>query len=107
MKKLITISLCLLFALPVLATSRTTTTRSYESTSTSSPVMGSDMNSSVESDADMIEAQEDYDEASMEEQESFEEQESRDEDMIDYDDRTRTNRARKALNTSGDASDDE
>lgn len=113
MKKFIAIALIAGFAIPVIAgTTRTTTTRTYDSTS-SSPVMGSDMNS----DAEMIEAEEENFDNSLDsdalEQERMEERmESRDrsemenKDVIDYSDRTRTNRERKALNTGGDASDD-
>ena len=108
MKKIITFSLFSMLILPAMAgTTRTTTTRSYESTS-SSPVMGTDMemNSELDSDADMIEAQEDYE--AFDEQERMEDTSTMEtEDRIDYQDRTRTDRERKALNTGSDASDDQ
>lgn len=114
MKKIISFSLFTMLILPAMAgTTRTTTTRSYESTS-SSPVMGTDMemNSELDSDADMIEAQEEYE--GFDEQEHMEEQERMEdtsytetEDRMDYQDRTRTERARKALNTGSNASDDQ
>lgn len=108
MKKFITFSLFTMLIVPAMAgTTRTTTTRSYESTS-SSPVMGTDMemNSELDSDADMIEAQEDYE--GFDEQERMEDTSTMEtEDRIDYQDRTRTDRERKALNTGSDASDDQ
>lgn len=107
MKTLIALPLLALIAAPVYSNSSTTTTRSYES--------------SVGSDADMIEAEE-YDESISDEngREIIEVEEERMEersyddsgydsdsrDDIDYTDRTRTNRERKAINTSSDASDD-
>jgi hypothetical protein len=86
--------------------SRTTTTTRYEETS------------SVPSDFEEREAQEAYDEnlenEAIEEDEYYNEERMeeddssfiQDEDYIDYSDRTRTNRERKALNTGSDASDD-
>lgn len=120
MKKFFAFSLTALLALPAFAgTTRTTTTRSYDKTTTS-PVMGTDMemNSELESDAEMMESQEEYDdtleqermedEDIMNEEERMEESSSfESEDMIDYKDRTRTDRERKALNTGSDASDDQ
>lgn len=119
MKKLIALPLVAMLAVPAIAgTTKTTTTRTYDETTTS-PVMGSDMNS----DAEMIEAEEESFNDSLDsdrlEQERMEERmeernqnssimtESDDEDVIDYSDRTRTNRERKALNTGSHASDDE
>ncbi len=122
MKKFMTISLIALLAFPALATTtRTTTTSTYEE---STPVMETDM----ESNSEMIEAQEadDYNDLEdnsltteeanqtrLEEQQRMEERNQNSstiiesEDAIDYSDRTRTDRARKALNTGSDASDDE
>ena len=122
MKKFMTISLIALIAVPAWATTtRTTTTSTYEE---SAPVMETDM----ESNSEMIEAQEadDYDgiednslstdeanQTRLDEEQKMEERNQNSstiiesEDAIDYSDRTRTNRARKALNTGSDASDDE
>lgn len=122
MKKFMTFSLIAMLAVPALATTtRTSTTSTYEETT---PVMETDM----ESNSEMIEAQEsdDYeslednslstdevDKARLDEKQKMEERNQNSssimesEDAIDYSDRTRTNRARKALNTGSDASDDD
>lgn len=120
MKNFIVLPLIALLAIPAFAGStKTTTTRTYDSTMTApatAPVM--DMDS--ERNAEMIEAEEDsytdsldHDaieqermEERMIEEQKMEESAVTDEDVIDYSDRTRTNRARKALNTGGNASDD-
>jgi hypothetical protein len=120
MRKLFVFSLAALVAVPALAGgTKTTTTRTYEETSVS-PVMGTEMGS----DAEMIEAEEaesydqpltptEVDETRMKEQQEMEERNNNSstiiesEEAIDYSDRTRTNRERKALNTGGDASDDQ
>lgn len=108
MKKLIVLPVLALLALPVMAGSTTTTTtESYEETTT--PMLDN---------SDMIEAEE-YDESMdptpveqpvieeerMEDSSAFTSEEASS-DMVDYSDRTRTNRERHALDTSGDASDD-
>lgn len=109
MKKLLCLSVVALMALPALAgsASKTTTTTTYEETSSTPAAMSSE--------SDMIEAQEDYDEplsieeadeTRMEEPEKMEETVIESEEAIDYSDRTRTNRERKALNTGSNASDD-
>jgi uncharacterized protein YycO len=118
MKKLLIFPLTAFLALPVFAgTSKTTTTRSYDSTTTS-PIMG------TERDSEMIESQEEFDDSNLNQrdidQQRMEDQWHNDrieqermeeslesEESIDYNDRTRTNRERKALNTSSDASDDQ
>jgi hypothetical protein len=113
MKKLIVLPLLATLAIPAFAgTIKTTTTRTYEE---SIPLM---------KDSEMIEAeeesfddgpldQESLDQERMEDQDHWEEQEMMEdrsqfeaEEAIDYEDRTRTDRARKALDTSSDASDD-
>jgi hypothetical protein len=111
MKKLMTISLVAVLALPAWTTTRTTTT-AYEDTT---PVMDTDM----ESNSEMIEAQEarpfeeieensltgeEFDFAPKAKEQRMEEINA--EDVVNYSDRTRTDRARKALNTGSDASDD-
>jgi hypothetical protein len=94
MKKFITITMALTLSALSFADSRT-------------------MNTEVGPDSEMLEAEE-YDE-SLDADEVNEErmEESRNdrfiksEDEIDYNDRTRTNRERKAINTGSDASDDQ
>ena len=117
MKKFIVLPMIALLAIPAFAgTTKTTTTRTYDSTTTApltAPVMDS------QRDAEMIEAEEESYTDSLDqdaiEQERMEErmvdeqemeEQSSDEDVIDYSDRTRTNRERKALNTGSHASDD-
>lgn len=102
MKQILMLTILALIASPAFSGStHTTTTRSYDT-----PIMGTDLE--FENEEEMMEAQEDYDE--MLEQERMEELERSSyetEDMIDYSDRTRTNRERKAINTGSDASDDQ
>jgi hypothetical protein len=121
MKRLVALPLIAFLAIPAFATTTTTTTRSYEATTTA-PVMGTD------SKAEMMEAEEEsfsskeLEQESMEQQrmeeswedDSWEEQRMEDtsgdmesEGSVDYNDRTRTDRARKALNTGSNASDDQ
>lgn len=108
MKKSIVL-LALLVSVPVFsATTKTTTTNVYEETATTPAT-----------NPDMIEAQEydGYDEeinSDMNKNQKQERMEQRSEtttveksDAIDYSDRTRTNRERKALNTGSHASDDQ
>lgn len=108
MKKSIVL-LALLVSVPVFsATTKTTTTNVYEETATTPAT-----------NPDMIEAQEydGYDEeinSDMNKNQKQERMEERSEtttveksDAIDYSDRTRTNRERKALNTGSHASDDQ
>ncbi len=119
MKKLFVISFAGLLALPALASTRTTTTRTYEASS-ASPVMGTQMGE----DAEMLEAEEaesysqpltssEIDENRRLQQQEMEERNNNSstiiesEEAIDYKDRTRTDRERKALNTGNDASDDQ
>lgn len=118
MKKFFIFSLAALLVVPAFAGStKTTTTSTYEETS-SSPVMNSDTDMGTGASSEMIEAEEydqplstdEVDATRMDEQEKMEERSStiiESEDAIDYDDRTRTNRERKALNTGSHASDDE
>lgn len=121
MKTILTLVIFGALALPAFAGStRTTTTSTYEETSTA-PVMNSDMNMDSGASSDMIEAEEyddslstdEVDQARWDEQQRMEERNQNSsniiesEEAIDYSDRTRTDRARKALNTGSDASDDE
>src|SRR5665648_237491 len=104
MKKLLAIPLIAFFALPAFAGSNSaSTTTTYDDPSVSAPMMGTDENS------DMLEAQEEgFDQQRMEdaqwEDDTWEEQRMEDmssefdEDYINYQDRTRTDRARDALN---------
>lgn len=115
MKTFLTFMLFGAFVLPAFAgsTRTTTTTSTYEETA-AEPVMNSDMNMDSGASSDMIEAEEydeslstdEVDQARWDEQQRMQEMEET-EGAIDYSDRTRTNRARKALNTGSDASDDE
>ncbi len=124
MKKFIVLPMIALLAIPAFAGStKTTTTRTYDSTTTApatgpvtAPIMDSEMNS------EMIEAEEDssygetldqdaieqerMEERMVEEQKMEDSSDMSDDDLIDYSDRTRTNRERKALNTGNNASDD-
>jgi biopolymer transport protein ExbB/TolQ len=107
MKKLLVLPAICLLCLPAFANTSTTTT-TYES---------EEMRSSPSMNADMIEAEEEgYEDSTLDsedvEQERMEERnssasDSETEEAIDYSDRTRTNRERKALNTGSDASDDQ
>lgn len=120
MKKLLVLPAICLISLSAFATTTTTTTRSYDSEETMSAPSASPSvtpsSSSSSSNADMIEAQEEegYEDSTLDsedvDQERMEERNStatEREDAIDYNDRTRTNRERKALNTGSDASDDQ
>jgi hypothetical protein len=119
MKKLFFISLVFLFAVPALATTRRTPTRAYEKPS-DSPVLGTQMGQ----DAEMLEAEEtesyshplttrEINENRRLQQQEMEERNNSSSTIIDkeeaviYKDRTRTDRERKALNTSSNASDDQ
>ncbi len=119
MKKLLFLTLSGLIALPLVAgTTTTKTSSSVDETREAAPIMGTDleMNSELSRDDEMIEAQEE-DYFNDMEQENMEQERMEDnyysegseveEDMIDYRDRTRTNRERKAINTGSDASDDQ
>jgi hypothetical protein len=100
MKKFILVLVTLGLSLPLLAGNN----RSAEN----SPVMGSEMMESEESYTDEdIQGDVDPAEERMEERRQNSSTVIESDDEIDYQDRTRTNRERKALNTSGDASDDE
>lgn len=113
MKKLLFLALTSLIALPLVAGTTTTKTSSrVHETQEAAPIMGTDleMNSELSRDDEMIEAQEDeyFDNLEQERMEDSYYTESEEvDDMIDYKDRTRTNRERKALNTGSDASDDQ
>lgn len=117
MKKILIYSLTALMAFPIMAGStKTTTTSTYEET-TAMPESGA----GVGSDSEVIEAEEydqplsseEVEEMRIEEQQEMEARNQNSstiiesDDEIDYSDRTRTNRARKALNTGSHASDDE
>lgn len=122
MKKLITVPLLALLAIPAFAdTTKTSTTKSYQEETVISPAA-----SDVSSQDEMIEAEEyeaeeyaepmsseEVDEMRKDEQEKMEERNQNgstvieSEEAIDYRDRTRTDRERKALNTGSDASDDQ
>lgn len=131
MKSFIALPLIALLAFPAIAGStKKTTTRTYESTTSGQEATSGQITSPVNPryDSEMIEAEEEAYDSSLD-QEAVEQQrmeedkrlheqrmeernqntsiESDDEDLIDYKDRTRTNRERKALNTGGDASDDQ
>jgi hypothetical protein len=98
MKKFILLPILALLAVPAFANTTETTTRTYES-STVAP--------SMSDDSEMIEAQEEanYEDENLD-SEDVEQERMEDNDSIDYSDRTRTNRERKAINTGSDASDD-
>lgn len=108
MKKILCVVI-LTFATPFLyaGSTKTTTTTQYEETS-NVPGRNTDMIQEQEAygenyDDEVLEDDEQYSEERMEENDSIIEDEEK---YIDYDDRTRTNRERKALNTGSDASDD-
>lgn len=104
MKKIFAMTVIGLLTLPAIAQSTTTTTTTdYYNEEVSSP----------STNADMIQAEEEgYEDSTLDsedvQQERMEEKKSKtlDTDSIDYNDRTRTNRERKAINTGSDASDD-
>lgn len=115
MKTLLAFMLMCVFAVPALADStRTTTTSTYEESSSepaSEPVMDSEMIEAEEYDDSL--STEEVDQARWDEQQRMQEMEQdnstvieEEEAAVDYTDRTRTDRARKALNTGSDASDD-
>ena len=107
MKKFFIFSMVALMALPAFSGTTKTTTSTYEETS-SSP---SEMIEAEEYDEPM--SIEEADQTRMDEQQKMEERNQNSstviesEDAVDYSDRTRTNRERKALNTGSHASDDE
>lgn len=110
MKKLLVLPAIALFAIPVFAGSTTTTTRTYDSSI--NPGMGMQSEERVY-DGDALTVDE-LEQERMEERrhhmdsaERMEHDRRLSPDGIDYYDRTRTNRERKALNTSSDASDDQ
>jgi hypothetical protein len=115
MKKFLVVPVIALLAIPAFATStKTSTTKSYDSAiiipvETHEPVMGSDMQSEEERHFEQQNLGTDT--VEQEKMEERMEDNSRystiSEGEVDYWDRTRTNRARKALNTGGDASDDQ
>lgn len=112
MKKLMALPVIALFAISAFAGTSTTTTRTYDSTM-SSPDMGIQSEEERVYDSDALTVDE-LEQERMEERRSSMDQSDRMErdrrlspDGIDYYDRTRTNRERKALNTSSDASDDQ
>lgn len=108
MKKLLVLPVIALFALPALANTTTTTTRSYDTEEVSSPSMNSDMiEAEEESYEDSTLDSEDVNQERMEDRNQNSSITTESEEAIDYGDRTRTNRERKALNTGGDASDDQ
>lgn len=111
MKKLMALPLLAFLAIPAMATTTETTTQSYNSTY--APIVLP----ATEEDSMMMEAEEEgyndsLDRDAVEQERMEERMEDRsivreERDMIDYQDRTRTNRERKALNTGSDASDDQ
>lgn len=113
MKKLIILPVIAMMAIPAFAGStQTTTTRTYDS-SISSPSMGMQAAEERVYDNDALTV----DELEQERMEERRDQDARmdrwersrriSSDGVDYTDRTRTNRERKALNTGSDASDDQ
>jgi uncharacterized membrane protein YcgQ (UPF0703/DUF1980 family) len=115
MKKLIALPVIALFAISAFAGTSTTTTRTYDSSvsqpsSVNEPVMGIQSEEDRVYDADAL-TNDELEQERMEDRRS--EMDSKDHnrrvssDGIDYTDRTRTNRERKALNTGSDASDDQ
>jgi len=113
MKKLIILPVIALMAIPAFAGStQTTTTRTYDS-SIDSPAMGVQSEEERVYDNDALTVDE-LEQERMEERRDNADRMDRWErsnrvsaDGIDYTDRTRTNRERKALNTGSDASDDQ
>lgn len=113
MKKFIVLPMIALMAIPAFAdTTRTTTTRSYDST-VSEPVMGVQAEEERFYDDEALTTDELEQERmeerreSMDRQDRWERNRRLSSDGIDYTDRTRTNRERKAINTGSDASDDQ
>ena len=115
MKKLIILPVIAMMAIPAFAGSTaTTTTRTYDSNSSiSSPSMGMQAEDERIYDNNALTV----DELEQERMEERRDQDARmdrwersrrvSSDGIDYTDRTRTNRERKALNTGSNASDDQ
>jgi len=107
MKKIFTLTVIGLLTIPAFAQSTTTTTTTTDAYD--EEVV------SPSSNANMIQAEEEegYDDSTLDsedvEQERMEERNSKikETDSVDYNDRTRTNRERKAINTGSDASDDQ
>lgn len=120
MKKFIVLPVIALMAIPAFAGTHTTTTRTYDSTAPvyesnmeSSPVMGVQSEEERIYDNDALTSDE-LEQERMEERrdrieraDRMERQRNVSSDGIDYTDRTRTNRERKALNTGSNASDDQ
>ncbi len=115
MKKLIILPVIALMAIPAFAGStQTTTTRTYDSSSSiDSPAMGMQSEEERVYDNDALTVDE-LEQERMEERraedarmDKWERSRRVSSDGIDYTDRTRTNRERKALNTGSDASDDQ
>ncbi len=119
MKKFLALPVIALIAIPAFAgTTRTTTTRSYDSTTEpvyDRPVMGTGLQSEEERafNDDSLTVDELEQERMEERREHMDRMDRMDRerrlsrDGVDYTDRTRTNRERKALNTGSDASDDQ
>jgi hypothetical protein len=109
MKKLIVLPVIALFAISAFAGTSTTTTRTYDS-SVGQPAMGIQSEEDRVYDADAL-TNDELEQERMEEKRSdmdrMDHNRRVSSDGIDYTDRTRTNRERKALNTGSDASDDQ
>ena len=118
MKNKFTMTLVLLISLPLMAQTTVETTDSFiKDEQSSTPAMNQEQGP----DTEMIEAEEydepltdeELDESRLHDQEKMEEKTYEgakvldSEKPIDYSDRTRTNRERKALDTGSDASDDQ
>ena len=118
MKHMFAMALVLLISLPLMAQTTVETTDSFiKDEQSSTPAM----NQELGPDTEMIEAEEygepltdeELNESRLKEQEKMEEKTHEgvkvlnSEKPIDYSDRTRTNRERKALDTGSDASDDQ
>lgn len=112
MKKLLALPVIALLAIPAFAGTATTTTRTYDS-SVDTPVMGIQSEEERVYDGNALTIDELEQERMEERRHSMDNQQRMENDRrlspdgIDYYDRTRTNRERKALNTSSDASDDQ
>lgn len=105
MKNFIAILLLGVFAFQAFAaTTRTTTTSTFEE-SASEPVLNSDKMEAEEYDNSL--STKEVEDARWDEQQRMQEMnQEKEEAAINYSDRTRTDRARKAINTGSDASDD-
>lgn len=114
MKKLFILPVIAMMAIPAFAGTQTTTTRTYDSSSSiSNPGMGMQSEEERVYDNDALTVDE-LEQERMEDRRDMSDRQDRWEkdrrvsaDGIDYTDRTRTNRERKALNTGSDASDDQ